>query len=381
MDADFDTAVIGAGVVGLAAAAALSASGRTVVIFEARDAIAQLGTSRNSEVIHAGIYYPKESLKALLCRRGADLLYRRCAARGVEHRRTGKLIVATRDDELPRLESLLEAALDNDVPEIRLIDRARLRELEPSVDGVAALESPSTGIVDAHGLALSYLAEAEEHGASLLVGHTVIALERNSSLWRVVVRLAGGDEEQSLRCREIVNAAGLDADRVAALAGIDVEARGYRLHLCKGEYFALTSDAPIALDRLIYPVGSASGAGLGIHATLDLGGRIRFGPNAHYISNADASELDYAVVASRAAEFAEAIRCYLPQMRGEWLTPDFAGIRTKLAGPGEGFRDFVVAEESGDGLAGLINCIGIESPGLTASGAIAERVVSLLDGE
>lgn len=380
MDVDFDTAVIGAGVVGLAAAAALSASGRSVVIFEARDAIAQMGTSRNSEVIHAGIYYPKDSLKTALCRRGADLLYRRCDQRGVGHRRTGKLIVASRDDEIPKLEALLEAALNNGAPDVRLIDRARLRELEPSITGVAALESPSTGIVDAHGLALSYLAEAEEHGASLLVGHSVVALERESLHWRVVVRLAVDREEQSLRCREIVNAAGLGAEGVAQLAGIDVEARGYHVHLCKGEYFALTSEAAIDLHQLIYPVGSASGAGLGIHATLDLAGRVRFGPNAHYIPDADAAEPDYAVLASRATEFAEAIRSYLPQLRSEWLTPDFAGFRTKLAGPGEGFRDFIIAEESDAGLTGLVNCIGIESPGLTAAGAIAEQIVALFEG-
>jgi L-2-hydroxyglutarate oxidase LhgO len=385
MDADFDCVVIGAGVVGLAAAAALSANGRTVVIIEARGAIAQMGTSRNSEVIHAGIYYPKDSLKARLCRRGADLLYQRCALRGVAHKRIGKLIVATSDDEVPKLEALLEAALANGVPDIYMIDRERLRAIEPAVAGVAALESASTGIVDAHGLSLSYLAEAEEHGASMLLEHAVVALEREAKLWRVVVRAGGDAEEQSLRCREVVNAAGLNADRIAALAGIDVEAKGYRVHLCKGEYFAVTSEAGLSLNQLIYPVGSASGAGLGIHATLDLAGRVRFGPNAHYVSEAsEASEAsdhepDYAVLASRAGEFADAVRGYLPEMRAEWLTPDFAGFRTKLAGPGEGFRDFVIAEESDAGLPGLVNCIGIESPGLTAAGAIAETVVALFD--
>ncbi|MBW2388068.1 MAG: NAD(P)/FAD-dependent oxidoreductase [Deltaproteobacteria bacterium] len=372
--ADFDTAVIGAGAVGLAAAASLAASGRSVVIFEARDAIAQVGTSRNSEVIHAGIYYPKQSQKALLCRRGADLLYRRCAERRVDHRRTGKLIVAANDDEVPKLESLLQAALENGVPQICMIDGAELNRLEPAVAGVAALHSPTTGIVDAHGLSYSYLAEAEEHGASLLVRHSVVALEREASLWRVVVRVGEGSDEQSLRCVEIVNAAGLDSDEIAGMAGIDIDQRGYRIHPCKGEYYALAPQARVELRQLIYPVGSAAGAGLGVHATLDLAGRIRFGPNAVYVQ-----EIDYAVDPDRAEEFAEAIQCYLPQIRSEWLTPDFAGMRTKLAGPGEGFRDFVIVEESDAGLAGLVNCIGIESPGLTASGAIGERVVALLD--
>lgn len=372
--ADFDTAVIGAGAVGLAAAATLAGSGRSVVIFETRDAIAQLGTSRNSEVIHAGIYYPKSTLKAVLCRRGAELLYRRCAERGIDHRRTGKLIVATHDDEIAKLETLLESALENGVPEISMIDGAQLRRLEPAVAGVAALHSPTTGIVDAHGLSTSYLAEAEEHGASLLVRHSVVALEREGALWRVVVRVAEDKDEQSLRCREIVNAAGLDSDAIAAMAGIDIDREGYRIRPCKGEYYALAPQARVELNQLIYPIGNASGAGLGVHATLDLGGRIRFGPNAFYVS-----QIDYAVDPGRAEEFAEAIRAYLPQIRSEWLTPDFAGVRTKLAGPGEGFRDFVIAEESDAGLAGLVNCIGIESPGLTASGAIAERVLALLE--
>jgi len=188
------------------------------------------------------------------------------------------------------------------------------------------------------------------------------------------VRVAEDKDEQSLRCREIVNAAGLDSDAIAAIAGIDIDREGYRIHPCKGEYYALAPQARVELNQLIYPIGNASGAGLGVHATLDLGGRIRFGPNAFYVS-----QIDYAVDPGRAEEFAEAIRAYLPQIRSEWLTPDFAGVRTKLAGPGEGFRDFVIAEESDAGLAGLVNCIGIESPGLTASGAIAERVLALLE--
>ncbi|MCP5040686.1 MAG: NAD(P)/FAD-dependent oxidoreductase [bacterium] len=374
MSTDFDTAIIGAGAVGLAAAAALSACGRSVVILEARDAIAQEGTSRNSEVIHAGIYYPKNSLKARLCRRGSDLVYARCEARRVPHRRTGKLIVATGDEEIPALEALLEAARENGVPEIDMIDAAALRRLEPAVSGVAALRSPRSGIVDARGLALSYLAEAEQHGASLLLGHRAIAVEREAQAWRVIVTASGESDEQSLRCRELVNAAGLHADHVARLAGVDVDERDLRVRLCKGDYFALAASAPIELHQLIYPVGSAAGAGLGIHATLDLAGRIRFGPDAHYID-----EIDFAVDASRAQAFAEAIRSYLPQIETAWLSPDFAGIRSKLSGPGEGFRDFEIREESDCGLPGLVNCIGIESPGLTASGAIGEYVVELLD--
>jgi len=272
---DFDVAVIGAGVVGLAAAAALARTGHSVVILESQAAIAQGTTSRNSEVIHAGIYYPKDSLKAELCGMGRDALYRRCEERGIPHKRIGKLIVATHDDELPNLEALLGKALANEVPEIHPIDKAELRELEPAVSGVAALYSPITGIIDAHALALSYLAEAEEYDAVLLVRHEVSELERESDSWLLRVREgAPGGTAQSVRCRGVVNAAGLASDRVAEAAGIDVDERGYRVRPCKGDYFALAPGSAIELNHLVYPVGSASGAGLGIHSTSDLAGRI-----------------------------------------------------------------------------------------------------------
>jgi L-2-hydroxyglutarate oxidase LhgO len=372
---DFDTAVVGAGVVGVAAGAALAATGRSVVVLETRDGIAQIGSSRNSEVIHAGIYYPKQSLKATLCRRGSDLLYARCEVRRVGHKRIGKLIVATCDEEIPKLEALLSAARENDVPDISMIDAAEIARLEPDVAGVAALHSRATGIVDAHGLCLSYLAEMEEHGGTLLVDHKVTVLNREPDHWRVVVRTRAGEgDEQTLRCHEVVNAAGLEADQVAKLAGVDIDAAGYRIYLCKGDYFALAPGADVKLKQLVYPVGSASGAGLGVHATLDLAGRVRFGPDAHSVS-----DIDYQVDGTKASAFADAVARYLPAMRAEWLTPDFAGIRSKLAAEGSGFRDFVVGEESDKGLPGLVSCVGIESPGLTASGAIAERVVDLLD--
>jgi L-2-hydroxyglutarate oxidase LhgO len=326
-------------------------------------------------VIHAGIYYPKQSLKATLCRRGSDLLYARCEARRVGHKRIGKLIVATCDEEIPKLEALLSAARENDVPDISMIDAAEIARLEPDVAGVAALHSRATGIVDAHGLCLSYLAEMEEHGGTLLVDHKVTVLNREPDHWRVVVRTRAGEgDEQTLRCHEVVNAAGLEADQVAKLAGVDIDAAGYRIYLCKGDYFALAPGADVKLKQLVYPVGSASGAGLGVHATLDLAGRVRFGPDAHYVS-----DIDYQVDGTKASAFADAAARYLPAMRAEWLTPDFAGIRSKLAAEGSGFRDFVVGEESDKGLPGLVSCVGIESPGLTASGAIAERVVGLLD--
>jgi len=367
---DADVVVVGAGVIGLAVAAALARGGRSVLVLERDEDIARGITSRNSEVIHAGIYYPRDSSKASCCTRGRELLYERCAARRVPHCKTGKLIVAGRPEEVGTLEELKARAEANGVPGMRMLDREAVRAAEPALEVHAALLSPETGIVDAHALSLSYLAEAEEHGAVLLPHHDVMALERSATGWRVEA-VAAGESPQSVECEIVVNAAGLGCDRIAALAGLDVDALGYRLHLCKGDYFSLSPGSGISLGHLVYPVPVA--AGLGTHATLDLGGQIRFGPDTEYV---DAERYD--VAATKAGEFGEAVRRYLPTVRDEWLTPDYAGIRPKLAGPGEGFRDFVIAEESANGAPGLVSCIGIESPGLTAAGAIAERVADLL---
>ena len=237
---------------------------------------------------------------------------------------------------------------------------------------LAALASPRTGIVDAHALALSYLAEAEAHGGQLALRAEVEALAPADGGWRVAARSGGGERAEVLAAF-VVNAAGLASDRVAALAGVDLDAAGYRLHLCKGDWFALAPGAPLRFERLVYPL--PGGAGLGVHVTLDLGGRVRFGPDAEYVPAPR-----YDVDPAKAAQFAAAAGRYLPELRAEWLSPDSAGVRPKLAGPGEAFRDFVVSEEAGRGLPGLVNLIGIESPGLTAAPAIAERVADLVEG-
>lgn len=370
MRPDFDVAVVGAGVVGLAAAAALARRGRSVIVLERNGGIARETTARNSEVIHAGIYYPAASLKAELCCRGRELLYERCVAHRIPHRRLGKLIVAGCESELATLEEIFGRGRANGVPGFEMIDGRQVRRMEAQVEALAALWSPNTGIVDAHAFALSFLAEAEARGAVLALCAEVVELEKRPGGWRVVaIRPAG--ERQELACSAVVNAAGLSSDRVAALAGLDVEALGYRLHPCKGDYFSLAPGAPVSLSHLVYPVPAA--ASLGIHATLDLGGRVRFGPDAEYVE-----EIGYQVDPAKAALFAEAVRRYLPALETAWLAPDYAGVRPKLAAPGEGFRDFVVADESGAGLPGLVNCIGIESPGLTAAPAIGERVAELL---
>ena len=375
-----DVLVIGAGVVGLATAAALARAGRSVVVVERHDGFGRETTSRNSQVLHAGLYYPSGTWKARLCVAGSRALYARCQREGIPHRRIGKLLVATTDAEIATLERLRSLGTENGAPDLALLDADAVRRMEPSVSAIAALHSPATGIIDAHALCLSFAAEAEAHGAALALGREVVAIEPARPGFRVVAQHANGERE-SLDAAAVVNAAGLASDRIAALAGIDVDARGLRQHLCKGDYFALAPGAPLHFERLVYPVpaGSAaepsSPAGLGVHVTLDLGGRVRFGPDAEYVDR-----IDYAIDPGKAERFARAAQRYLPTLRAEWLTPDQAGIRPKLAGPGQAFRDFAIEEESANGMPGFVNLVGIESPGLTAAPAIAERVVALLAG-
>ena len=368
-EAAVDVAVLGAGVVGLAVAAALARSGRSVVVLERHQGFGRETTSRNSGVIHAGIYYPPDSLKARLCTRGRELLYARCAAESLPHRRLGKLIVATEADEVATLEALFRNGVASGAPGLRMLEAAEVVELEAAVNARAALFSPASGIIDPHALCLSLAAEAERHEAWIALGHEVAGLELADG-WRISLRQPDGSSA-ALRSAAVVNAAGLAADGVAALAGLDLDASGYRLHWCKGDYFSLAPGAPLQISHLVYPVPAP--AGLGIHATPDLGGRIRFGPNTEYVN-----ELRYEVDPQRRGDFGQALRRFLPELRDAWLAPDFAGIRPKLAGPGAGFRDFAVREESAAGCPGLVNLIGIESPGLTASLALAERVVALL---
>ena len=361
-----DVLVVGAGVVGLACAAALARRGHDVLILERHMRIAQETSSRNSQVVHAGLYYPPGSAKARLCVEGREALYARCQARGIPYAVTGKLVVATEADEEPALALLMERATRNGAPGLAWLGAEAIRRRESCVRARAALLSPRSGVVDAHALCLSYLAEAEANGAELVTRAELVALEACAGGFRARVRRPDGAcEEVSAGC--VVNAAGLGADRVAELAGLDVDALGYRQHPCKGDYFALAPGAPLRVTGLVYPVPGA--AGLGIHLTRDLGGRSRLGPDACYVT-----EPHYDVDPAKAESFAEAASRYLPGLRAAWLSPDGAGVRPKLQGPGEAFRDFVVAEESARGLPGLVNLLGIESPGLTAAGALAEEV-------
>jgi L-2-hydroxyglutarate oxidase LhgO len=368
--ADTPLTVVGAGVVGLAVAARLARRFPELVILERRERHGSETSSRNSEVIHAGLYYPTGSLKARLCVRGKQLLYELGERARIPHRRTGKLIVALRDEETAELERLHALGSANGV-ELSLLAADDCRRLEPAVPAIAGLLSPSTGIVSAHGLMDALLAEARRLGALLQPRAELVGIERRDRDYRLEVRTPDGVE--ALTSERVVNAAGLESDRVAACAGIDVAAAGYRLHWWKGSYFAVSGSKAGLLKRLVYPVPPADS--LGVHAVLGLEGRLRFGPDAELLP---VRRLDHAVDEKKRAAFAAAVRRLVPAIEAHDLTPDISGIRPKLQGPGEGFRDFVIAEESGRGLPGFVDLVGIESPGLTAALAIAEEVERLL---
>ncbi|HVO14512.1 MAG TPA: NAD(P)/FAD-dependent oxidoreductase [Alphaproteobacteria bacterium] len=358
--------VIGAGVVGLAVARRLARAGREVLVLEAAEAIGTGISSRNSEVIHAGIYYPKGSLKARLCVAGKQALYRYCASRGIGHRRLGKLIVATDESELPLLDGLRAAAAANGVDDLVPLDRAAVRALEPAVRCAGGLFSPSTGVVDSHALMLSLRGEAEDRGAALAFHAPVTGGAVGDGTIRLEV---GGAEAMALECRALVNAAGLDAPAVAlCFAGVPAS-EVPRAYLAKGNYYGLAGRSPFT--HLIYPVPVPGG--LGTHVTLDLAGRARFGPDVEWVETRD-----YRVDPARAESFYAAIRRYWPDLPDGALQPDYAGIRPKITAPGAPAADFVIQGPEAHGIAGLVNLFGIESPGLTAALAIADHVAALL---
>jgi len=361
-----EAVVIGAGVVGLAVARALASAGLETLILEAGEGIGGESSSRNSEVIHAGIYYPTGSLKARLCVAGRSRLYAYCAEHGVEHKRIGKLIVAADDSQVPALQSLQAKAAENGVLDLAWIDRRNLEAMEPAVAGVAALHSPSTGIIDSHGLMLSYLGEAESAGAVLALRSPVAggAITGNGFTLEIA-----GEEPMSLDCRHLVNAGGLGAPGVArGLRGFDPALVG-GLYLAKGNYFVLTRPSPFT--RLIYPMPEPGG--LGVHLTLDLAGCARFGPDVEWVET-----IDYRVDPVRAGAFYRAIRRYWPALPDGALQPGYCGIRPKLSGPGGPAADFLVQGPASHGIPRLVNLFGIESPGLTASLTLADLVLAEL---
>ncbi|MDT7834348.1 NAD(P)/FAD-dependent oxidoreductase [Aquabacterium sp. OR-4] len=386
--------VIGAGVVGLAVARALAQAGREVVILEAENAFGTVTSARNSEVIHAGIYYPPGSRRAALCVRGKALLYDFCASHGVAHQRCGKLIVAGSADELPALAQLQATAAANGVHDLQALSAAQAQALEPALACVGALLSPSTGIVDSHGLMLALLGDAEAHGAALALCASVIGgqlLPEGGAVLDVANRPPGDSAGMAdnadkagmagpggantaartrLRARLVVNAAGLGAPALARrIAGMPLSSVP-QAHLAKGCYFTLPGRAPFS--RLVYPAPGHSGH-LGVHLTLDLGGQARFGPSFEWVQ-----AIDYTVDAAQAAPFYDEVRRYWPGLPDGVLQPGYAGMRPKISGPGEPAADFRIDGPEVHGAPGWVNLFGIESPGLTASLAIAEVVAARL---
>jgi len=363
-----DAVVIGAGVVGLAVARALALAEREVIVLESEDAIGTGTSSRNSEVIHAGIYYPKDSLKARYCVAGRERLYPYCGERGIGHRRCGKLIVATGEDQIPGLRDLQSKALANGVEDIRWLEGREAMALEPALDCVAALLSPSTGIIDSHGLMLAYQGDAEDAGAMIAFKSPVAGGRLAGEGIELTV---GGDAPMTLSARTVVNSAGLFAQTVAAsIDGLD-PASVPPSYFAKGNYFSLAVRAPFT--HLIYPAPEA--AGLGVHLTLDLGGQAKFGPDVEWVE-----EISYDVDPARCLGFYAAVRRYWPELPEDSLRPAYSGIRPKIQAPGEPARDFMIQGPADHGVKGLVNLYGIESPGLTSSLAIADAVVGLLEG-
>lgn len=357
---DADLTIIGAGVIGLAVASELADGKSSVYVIEKNESHGRGISSRNSEVIHAGIYYPKGSLKARLCVEGRELLYEVCRRHNIPHRRIGKLIIATTEHEMGQIQELLDRAKSNGVTSISPMDQKGILEMEPNIKAIGGLYSPDTGIISAHALMDYYLHEAKASGAEIVCGTEVVGIAMEDKGYRIST-LNGRGEEFEFLSERVVNAAGLYSDTIARMVGKD-----YTLHYCKGDYFSIANAKKGIVNRLVYPVPEKNHVGLGVHLTIDLSGRMKLGPDATYTARVE----EYKVASDKGNRFYESAVRFLPFIRREDIVPDMCGIRPKLQGPGEGFRDFVISEDR----PGFINLVGIESPGLTAAPSIARRV-------
>ncbi|MDH5750194.1 MAG: NAD(P)/FAD-dependent oxidoreductase [Rhodospirillales bacterium] len=366
--------VVGGGVVGLACARALALGGREVLILEQADTIGTGTSARNSEVIHAGIYYPKGSLKARLCVKGRNMLYAYCASHGIGHQRLGKLIVASEEDQIPELKAVQAKGEANGVDDLRWLDRNEARALEPAVKAAAAILSPSTGIIDIHALMLSTLGEAESRGAVIAYNSRVLGGRVRDD--GIELQVESDGSPMTLRTKILINSAGHGAQALAgAIEGVP-PATIPRRYAVKGNYFVLSGKSPFR--HLIYPAPQKNNVGLGIHLGLDLGGQVKFGPDVEWPGETWDGSMVYTVDPARAAAFYRAIRTYWPDLEDGRLQPGFAGIRPKIQGPDDPAADFVIQGEETHRIQGLINLYGIESPGLTSSPAIAEEVAERL---
>lgn len=360
----FNITVIGAGIVGLAISSKLPPGNNLVL--EQYESFGKETSSRNSEVIHAGIYYPKDSLKSKLCVKGNEMVYSICKKNNINHKQLGKIVVAVNDEEQGDLETLYQHGLANGVSGLRMISQQEVKQYEPEINAVCGIYSATTGIVDTHNLMRYFELQAKDNGVLFAYGCELIGIDKVSHGYKIMVRDADGQIDDFFT-RVIVNCAGLNSDKVARMAGIN----DYCLHYCKGEYFSVGNGKSKRIHHLVYPVPSK--ISLGVHTVVDLQGQFKLGPNAHYVT-----EIDYQVADDHLDEIYESAKQYLPFIEKEDLSPDMAGIRPKLQASGEEVKDFVVSHEAEKGLIGFINLIGIESPGLTASPAIAEYVIDEL---
>lgn len=358
--------VIGAGVIGLSIAAELAKVHKEIFVVEKNDSFGQETSSRNSEVIHAGIYYPKDSLKAKTCIEGRRLLYEFCARNNIPHKRIGKFIVAVDEREIEDLKNLYRQGIENGVEDLRLISRDEVKKKEPNVDALAAIYASCTGIVNSHRLMENLVNQFKSRNGQIAYNTEVTGIDKTKEGFIVKVQDKDREIFQFLS-RIVINCAGLNSDKVAGMAGLIKDE--YRIRYCKGSYFRVSQNKAKFIRHLIYPLPRKEGSGLGIHATLDLAGGLRLGPDDEYVNS-----IDYNIDISKQKIFYENIHKFLPFIQMEDINPDTVGIRPKLQGPKEGFRDFIIKEESGSGLGGFINLIGIESPGLTACLSIAQIV-------
>ncbi|MGA1840615.1 MAG: NAD(P)/FAD-dependent oxidoreductase [bacterium] len=355
--------IIGAGVIGLSIAAELSKKFSDIFIIEKNDNFGQETSSRNSEIIHAGIYYPNDSLKFKLCREGSAYLYETCKKASIPCKQIGKIIIATEEAELSPLEKLFKKGKSNGLDELKLLDKNDIKKIEPGTNAIAGIYSPRTGIIDSHTLMKHFVTMAKSNGVEIVYQSEVNFLSKENGKFLIGLK----QDEYLFKSKIVINCAGLFSDKIASLIGLDPDKLGYRIHFCKGDYFCYTKASPVSL--LVYPLPDEFCTGLGIHATLDMGSRLRFGPDDEYVS-----EIDYKVDHNKADKFYKAAQKIVPGLERDSIVPDMSGIRPKIQGPNESFKDFIIKNESERDLNGFINLIGIESPGLTACMAIARMV-------
>jgi len=369
---DAEITIIGAGVIGLAIAEKVSEENKNVYLMEKHLAFGQETSSRNSEVIHAGIYYTKDSLKAKLCIEGKRLLYDYCRKFDVPFNNCGKLIVATTEEEIKVIEGIRQTAIKNGVDDLKVLEREQISDLEPNIFALKALFSPSTGIVDSHSLMKQFETNSVNNGCQIAYGSEVTEISRIKNGYKITI-LDADKKLYSFTTRIVINSAGLTSDKVSEMVGVND--KNLEILFCKGEYFRIIPPKNRLITRLVYPVPHPNMEGIGIHVTIDMGGGVKLGPDVKYL---ESNIYDYKLTVSKQEAFYRSAKKFLPFLEFDDIAPEMAGIRPKIQKPGELLKDFYIMEETGRGYPGFINLIGMESPGLTSSIAIAEYVADLI---